>query len=65
MSAAGCQVTDKNSSQEHHSMWTDEDSAKVLRLRSKTFYNNDYFDRIILPLLDIPRAARVLDVGCG
>jgi ubiquinone/menaquinone biosynthesis C-methylase UbiE len=58
-------VTTQNSSQEQDSMWADEDMAKQLRLRVKTFYNSDYFDRIILPLLDIPQDGRVLDVGCG
>jgi SAM-dependent methyltransferase len=36
-----------------------------LSLRVKTFYNADYFERIILPLLDIPQHGHALDVGCG
>src|ERR1051326_5986545 len=47
------------------SHWDDERFARILGLRMKTFYNADYFDRIVLPLLDIPNAGRVLDVGCG
>jgi ubiquinone/menaquinone biosynthesis C-methylase UbiE len=46
-------------------MWADENMSNNLRLRGKTFYNADYFDRIILPLLDIPKSGHVLDVGCG
>jgi ubiquinone/menaquinone biosynthesis C-methylase UbiE len=45
--------------------WADEETAKYLRLRIKTFYNADYFERIVLSLLDIPRGGHVLDVGCG
>lgn len=47
------------------SIWADEENARLLQLRVKTFYNTDYFDRIILPLLDFPQAGMVLDVGCG
>ncbi len=45
--------------------WTDDENAAFLRLRMKTFWNADYFERIILPLLDLPQGGRVLDVGCG
>lgn len=31
----------------------------------KTFWNIDYFEKIILPLLGFPQGGRVLDVGCG
>jgi hypothetical protein len=34
-------------------MWADEDTAQLLRLRLKNFYNTDYFERVILPLLGI------------
>jgi ubiquinone/menaquinone biosynthesis C-methylase UbiE len=47
------------------SRWDDERRARILGLRMKTFYNADYFDRIVLPLLDVPPGGRVLDVGCG
>jgi len=47
------------------SVWKDENVITTLRLRVKTFYNADYFERIVLPLLDLPPSARVLDVGCG
>ena len=42
------------------SIWIDENTASYLRLRIKTFYNADYFDRIVLPLLDIPAAWQLL-----
>lgn len=58
-------MTTENSSQEHDSVWGDEFTANYLRLRVKTFYNTDYFERIVMPLLDIPPDAHVLDVGCG
>ena len=45
--------------------WSDDDNSVFLRLRMKTFWNLDYFERIILPLLDLPQSGRVLDVGCG
>ena len=47
------------------SIWADDDVARFLRLRIKTFYNLDYFERIVLPLLDLPSEGQVLDVGCG
>jgi len=47
------------------SAWLNEDTANFLRLRMKTFYNLDYFEGIVLPLLDIPEGCRVLDVGSG
>lgn len=45
--------------------WSDDDNSVFLRLRMKTFWNDDYFERIVLPLLDLPDSGRVLDVGCG
>ncbi|MBE7436575.1 MAG: class I SAM-dependent methyltransferase [Anaerolineales bacterium] len=45
--------------------WSDDDHSAFLRLRMKTFWNFDYFERIILLLLDLPQSGRVLDVGCG
>jgi ubiquinone/menaquinone biosynthesis C-methylase UbiE len=58
-------MTAQNDSQNQDSVWADEDSARILQLRVKTFYNTDYFDRIILPLLDLRKDGQVLDVGCG
>ena len=55
----------KTNSKDSDSIWADENTARLLRLRVKTFYNTDYFERIILPLLDIPQDGCVLDVGCG
>ncbi len=45
--------------------WADDENARFLRLRMKTFWNRDYFERIILPLLGLPQGGGVLDVGCG
>jgi ubiquinone/menaquinone biosynthesis C-methylase UbiE len=45
--------------------WSDDENARFLRLRMKTFWNLDYFERIILSLLDLPRGGHILDVGCG
>lgn len=45
--------------------WADDENARFLRLRMKTFWNSDYFERIILPLLGLPQGGSVLDVGCG
>ena len=45
--------------------WTDEKNARFLRLRMKSFWNTDYFEKIILPLLDLPNNGFILDVGCG
>ena len=45
--------------------FTDDDLAALLRLRMKTYWNMDYFERIVLPLLDLPQRGCVLDVGCG
>ena len=47
------------------SIWVDERRARMLALRVKTFYNADYFERIVLPLMSIPEGANLLDVGCG
>lgn len=58
-------MTAQTASQPQNSIWTDEDTARFLRLRVKTFYNADYFERIVMPLLDLPPAGQVLDVGCG
>ena len=45
--------------------WSDDENARFLRLRMKTFWNMDYFEKIVLPLMDLPNQAQVLDVGCG
>ena len=58
-------MTPQNTSNSSDSVWLDEDTAHFLRLRMKTFYNLDYFERIVVPLLDIPQGGRALDVGCG
>ena len=47
------------------SIWVDERRARILGLRLKTFYNTDYFERVVLPLMCIPVGASLLDVGCG
>ncbi len=58
-------MTTRKGSPQPDSRWAAESRARVLRLRVKTFYNQDYFDRIILPLLELPQAGRILDAGCG
>lgn len=58
-------MTTQTAPQPQNSIWADEDTARFLRLRVKTFYNADYFERIVMPLLDLPPAGQVLDVGCG
>ncbi len=35
-----------------HNPWIDDETARFLRLRMKTFWNMDYFQHIILPLLN-------------
>ena len=55
----------KSDPQTEKSVWSDENVIKNLQKRIKTFYNIDYFDGVVLPLLDIPLSGRVLDVGCG
>lgn len=48
-----------------NSVWASPQTADFLRLRMRTFYNADYFERIVLPLMAIPQGGQVLDVGCG
>lgn len=48
-----------------HNPWQDDETARFLRLRMKTFWNLDTVERIILPLLDFPPNGHILDVGCG
>jgi ubiquinone/menaquinone biosynthesis C-methylase UbiE len=45
--------------------WADDEGARIRRLRMKTFWNMDYFEKIVLPLMDLPNNGQVLDVGCG
>ena len=58
-------MTTQPNSQSNQSVWDDENVAKALSVRGKTFYNADYFERIVMPLLDLPSSGRILDVGCG
>ncbi|MEZ4672202.1 MAG: class I SAM-dependent methyltransferase [Anaerolineae bacterium] len=58
-------MTKQSNTPKTNSIWVDEDTANFLRLRIKTFYNADYFERIMLPLMNIPQHGHVLDVGCG
>lgn len=46
-------------------IWSDDEHALYLRLRMKTFWNMDYFEKVVLPLLDLPKDGQILDVGCG
>ncbi len=45
--------------------WSDDDNSVFLRLRMKTFWNFDYFEKVILPLLNFSQNGHILDVGCG
>jgi ubiquinone/menaquinone biosynthesis C-methylase UbiE len=45
--------------------WSDDDNSAFFRLRMKTFWNFDYFEKVILPLLNFPQNGKILDVGCG
>ncbi len=47
------------------SIWASEGEAKLLRRRAFHFWNQDYLDKIALPLLGLPEGAQVLDVGSG
>lgn len=58
-------MSDQHTSQSQNSIWANEDTGRYLRLRVKTFYNADYFERIVLPLLALPPQGKVLDIGCG
>jgi len=58
-------VNDKVEKKARGSIWTNEDEAKLLRRRAFSFWNPDYLERIVLPLLVPPQGARALDVGCG
>jgi SAM-dependent methyltransferase len=46
-------------------LWKSDAEAELLATRSEGFWNLDYFERVILPLLDLPHGAKVLDVGSG
>lgn len=50
---------------ENESKWLQKDVAQMLRTRSELFWNQDYFEKIILPLLNVPENGLVVDVGCG
>jgi len=58
-------MTNQMNSQPQSSVWADENVTMSLRLRVKTFYNADYFERIVMPLLNLPLAGHILDIGCG
>jgi LmbE family N-acetylglucosaminyl deacetylase/ubiquinone/menaquinone biosynthesis C-methylase UbiE len=47
------------------SEWADEKMKRRLLRRVEGFWNQDYFERIVLPLLDLQQGATLLDVGCG
>ncbi len=50
---------------EYGSIWANEDEAKFLRRRVENFWNSDYLERVVLPLLELPSRAQVCDVGSG
>ena len=58
-------MTSDDQPNQSENKWTDERMARMLRARIETFWNADYMERIVLPLLDIPPQAHALDVGSG
>ena len=52
-------------SSESEGIWNSSAEADLLAGRAEGFWNLDYFERVLLPLLDLPTGARVLDVGAG
>jgi hypothetical protein len=53
-------MTIPSNSQSNDSIWADESVIQPLQIREKTFYNADYFERIVMPLLDLPASGRIL-----
>jgi SAM-dependent methyltransferase len=49
----------------HHELWESNAEAQLLESRMNGFWNPDYFNRIILPLLNLQPGSKVLDVGAG
>ena len=43
----------------------DGEEARNLRQRAESLWNRDYIERVLIPLLGIPRDGRALDVGTG
>lgn len=58
-------MSDNNQTTETASIWESDAEAKLLESRLAGFWNQDYFTRILLPLLDLKPGSRVLDVGAG
>jgi ubiquinone/menaquinone biosynthesis C-methylase UbiE len=51
---------------EPESRWAfDGAEADALRRRAESMWNRDYFERVVVPLLDVPADGTVLDVGTG
>ena len=46
-------------------LWKSSAESELLAGRADGFWNVDYFERILLPLLKLPSGAHVLDVGAG
>jgi len=63
----GRDLTPNNSGvSEPESRWAaDGEEAKALRRRSESLWNRDYFERVVVPLLDVREGGEVLDVGTG
>jgi ubiquinone/menaquinone biosynthesis C-methylase UbiE len=57
-------MTDQSTAPEN-SEWADEKMRRRLARRVDGFWNQDYFEKIVLPLLDLQQGATLLDVGCG
>lgn len=53
------------STHEEGTIWANEEEARLLRRRAFHFWNADYLERVVLPILEPPEGADVLDVGSG
>jgi ubiquinone/menaquinone biosynthesis C-methylase UbiE len=58
-------MTQQITSSKEDSRWADEKLRRRLARRVDGFWNRDYFEGIVLPLLDLRQGANVLDVGAG
>jgi SAM-dependent methyltransferase len=50
---------------EEGTIWANEEEARLLRRRAFHFWNADYLERVVLPILEPPEGSHVLDVGSG
>jgi 2-polyprenyl-3-methyl-5-hydroxy-6-metoxy-1,4-benzoquinol methylase len=52
-------------SSNHNELWESDAEARLLETRLNGFWNQDYFTRVLLPLLNLQPGSEVLDVGAG